>query len=112
MRGDFCFCAGFCWLSSLTLFVLLCTNAAASDFRFDRDTFAFANQTVFEYHEGHPSLLRPSTVIRDAYNRHSFVLCSSASQFMMLACFYRHSAMFDYSYYVPPSQHQSLGFGL
>src|SRR2546423_14559982 len=26
-------------------------DGAASEFRFDRDTFAFANQTVFEYHE-------------------------------------------------------------
>ncbi|PYK65292.1 MAG: hypothetical protein DME50_09055 [Verrucomicrobia bacterium] len=95
MRGDFCFRAGFCWLSSLTLFVLLCTNAAASDFRFDRDTFAFANQTVFEYHEGHPSLRRPSTVRRDAYKRHCFVLCRTAMQFKKFARFDPHSAPLD-----------------
>ncbi|PYJ24588.1 MAG: hypothetical protein DME91_08395 [Verrucomicrobia bacterium] len=95
MRGDFCFCAGFCWLSALTLFVLLCTNAAASDFRFDRDTFAFANQTVFEYHEGHPSLRRPSTVRRDAYKRHCFVLCRTAMQFKKFARFDPHSAPLD-----------------
>ena len=26
-------------------------DGAATEFRFARDTFAFANQTVFEYHE-------------------------------------------------------------
>jgi hypothetical protein len=46
------------------LFVVLLTagRAIASDFRFDRDTFAFANETVFEYHDGHPHLREPSAI--------------------------------------------------
>jgi hypothetical protein len=95
MRGNSCFCAGFCWRSTLAAFVLACTNAPASDFRFDRDTFAFANQTVFEYHEGHPSLRKPSTVRRDAYKRHCFVLCRTAMQFKKFARFDPRSAPLD-----------------
>ena len=56
-------------------------SAGEPEFRFDRDTFAFANQTVFEYHEGHASLRKKSAVKRDAYNRHCFVLCRTAMQF-------------------------------
>jgi hypothetical protein len=94
MRGNFYFCAGFCWLSALTSFVLLCTNVAASDFRFDRDTLAFANQTVFEYHEGHPSLRKGPTRL-DAYKRHCFVLCRTAVQFKKFARFDPRSAPLD-----------------
>src|SRR5438046_10136749 len=63
------------------------TSVGAADFQFDRDTPAFANQTVFEYHEGHPSLRRPSTVRRDTYKRHCFVLCRSGRQFKKFARF-------------------------
>jgi hypothetical protein len=45
--------AGFWQLGVFGVFVLLRSGAAASDFHFDRDALAFANQTVFEYHEGH-----------------------------------------------------------
>jgi hypothetical protein len=95
MRCNSCFCAGFCWRSTLAVFVLACANAVASDFRFDRDTFAFANQTVFEYHEGHPSLRKPSTVRRDAYKRHCFVLCRTAMQFKKFARFDPRSTPLD-----------------
>jgi len=73
------------------------TAALADDaqFRFDRDTFAFANQTVFEYHEGHASLRKTSTVKRDAYNRHCFVMCRTAMQFKKFARFDPHSAPLD-----------------
>jgi len=73
------------------------TAALAEDaqFRFDRDTFAFANQTVFEYHEGHASLRKKSTVKRDAYNRHCFVMCRTAMQFKKFARFDPHSAPLD-----------------
>ena len=65
-------------------------------FRFDRDTFAFANQTVFEYHEGHASLRRPSATKRDAYNRHCFVMSRTALQFKKFARFEpRHAALDD-----------------
>src|SRR5262249_26881965 len=62
-------------------------SAGEPEFRFDRDTFGFANQTVFEYHEGHPSLRKKSVVKQDAYNRHCFVLCRTAMQFKKFARF-------------------------
>jgi len=62
-------------------------GAAASEFRFDRDTFTFANQTVFEYHEGHASLRKRSATKQDAYNRHCFVMCRTAAQFKKFARF-------------------------
>jgi len=73
------------------------TAALADDaqFRFDRDTFAFANQTVFEYHEGHASLRKTSKVKRDAYNRHCFVMCRTAMQFKKFARFDPHAARLD-----------------
>jgi hypothetical protein len=66
-----------------------------STFRFDRDTFAFANQTVFEYHEGHASLRKPSATKRDAYNRHCFVMCRTAMQFKKFARFAPRSRPLD-----------------
>ena len=87
--------AGVCWLSAVAAVTLAHANASASDFRFDRDTFAFANQTVFEYHEGHASLRKPSAVKRDAYNRHCFVLCRTAMQFHKFARFDPRSAPLD-----------------
>jgi hypothetical protein len=87
--------AGFCRLSAFVVVALAGTNAATAEFRFDRDAFAFANQTVFEYHEGHPSLRKASTVKRDAYNRHCFVLCRTAMQFKKFARFDPGSAPLD-----------------
>jgi hypothetical protein len=60
---------------------------AASEFRFDRDTFGFANQTVFEYQNGHASLRKTSATKRDAYNRHCFVMSRTAVQFKKFARF-------------------------
>src|SRR5882724_12485325 len=87
--------AGVCWLSAVAAVTLAHANASASDFRFDRDTFAFANQTVFEYHEGHASLRKPSAVKRDAYNRHCFVLCRTAMQFKKFVRFEPRSTPLD-----------------
>jgi hypothetical protein len=87
--------AGFWQLGAFVALVLLRSSAAASDFHFDRDTFAFANQTVFEYHEGHPSLRRGSATRRDAYKRHCFVLCRTAMQFKRFARFDPRSAPLD-----------------
>jgi hypothetical protein len=87
--------AGVCWLSAVAAITLAGVNATASEFRFDRDTFAFANQTVFEYHEGHPSLRTGSAVKKDAYNRHCFVLCRTAMQFRKFARFDPKSAPLD-----------------
>jgi hypothetical protein len=78
-------CVG--WLSAVAVISVAAVSAAEPEFRFDRDTFAFANQTVFEYHEGHASLRKASTVKRDAYNRHCFVLCRTAMQFKKFARF-------------------------
>jgi hypothetical protein len=70
-------------------------DGAASEFRFDRDTFAFANQTVFEYHEGHASLRKQSATKRDAYNRHCFVMSRTAAQFKKFARFEPRSTPLD-----------------
>jgi hypothetical protein len=75
------------WFGAIAVVTSASATTAPSKFRFDRDTFAFANQTVFEYHEGHPSLRKPSTVRRDAYKRHCFVLCRTALQFKKFARF-------------------------
>jgi hypothetical protein len=83
------------WLSAVALIAVASPSAAEQEFRFDRDTFAFANQTVFEYHEGHASLRKPSAVKRDAYNRHCFVLCRTAMQFKKFARFDPEGAPLD-----------------
>src|SRR6266700_2844894 len=75
------------WLTAVAAVTLPRVTCIASEFHFDRDTFAFANQTVFEYHEGHPSLRRGSSVRRDMYKRHCFVLCRTAMQFKKFARF-------------------------
>ncbi len=77
---------GVAWLSAVAISATS-ARAVEPEFRFDRDTFAFANQTVFEYHEGHASLRKKSAVKRDAYNRHCFVLCRTAMQFKKFARF-------------------------
>jgi hypothetical protein len=87
--------AGVGWLSAVVVMSVAPSSAAEPEFRFDRDTFAFANQTVFEYHEGHASLRKKSAVKRDAYNRHCFVLCRTAMQFKKFARFDPHSAPLD-----------------
>ena len=86
---------GICWLSALAAAIAAQATAAGSDFRFDRDTFDFANQTVFEYHEGHASLRRGSAVKKDAYNRHCFVMCRTATQFKKFARFEPRSTRLD-----------------
>jgi len=75
------------WLAAVAAVTVPRATAIASEFRFDRDTFAFANQTVFEYHDGHPSLRRGSSVRRDMYKRHCFVLTRTTMQFKKFARF-------------------------
>jgi hypothetical protein len=86
---------GACWLGAFAAVTFACAGGTPSDFRFDRDTFAFANQTVFEYHEGHASLRKPSATKRDAYNRHCFVMCRTAAQFKKFARFEPRSTSLD-----------------
>lgn len=85
---------GACWLGAFAV-VMMARAGDGSEFRFDRDTFAFANQTVFEYHEGHASLRKPSATKRDAYNRHCFVMCRTAVQFKKFARFDPQSTPLD-----------------
>jgi hypothetical protein len=82
------------WLSGVAISATP-ARAVEPQFHFDRDTFAFANQTVFEYHEGHASLRKKSAVKRDAYNRHCFVMCRTAMQFEKFARFDPQSAPLD-----------------
>src|SRR2546429_749266 len=73
------------WLGVFAIVTLAHARDTTAAFGFDSDTFAFANQTVFEYHEGHASLRRPSATKRAAYNRHCFVMARAAMQFKNVA---------------------------
>lgn len=83
------------WLCAFAAVIFARAGDTTSEFRFDRDTFAFANQTVFEYHEGHASLRKSSATKRDAYNRHCFVMSRTAVQFKKFARFEPRSAPLD-----------------
>lgn len=87
MLGTWAKSVGACWLCLFAAVTFARADKASSQFRFDRDTFAFANQTVFEYHEGHASLRKSSETKRDAYNRHCFVMSRTAAQFKKFARF-------------------------
>jgi hypothetical protein len=86
---------GVFWLGVFAAVPVAHARDTTPAFRFDRDTFAFANQTVFEYHEGHASLRKPSATKRDAYNRHCFVMCRTAMQFKKFARFEPRSKPLD-----------------
>jgi hypothetical protein len=62
---------------------------AAADFRFDRDTLAFTNSTVFEYHEGRVSShkSKAGTEKAKAYTRRCFVMSRTVLQFYKFARF-------------------------
>ncbi len=80
--------AGFWQLGAFAALVLLRSSAAASDFRFDRDTVGFANATVFEYREGHPYLRRQREKGEPKrYTRRCFVMCRTTMQFHKFARF-------------------------
>ena len=86
---------GLVWLG--VLFALGSTNAAAADFRFDRDTFVFANATVFKYYKG-IAFLRAGSATNDpatSYNRRCFVIARAAAQFHKFARFDPHGAPLD-----------------
>jgi hypothetical protein len=86
---------GVFWLGVFAAVTLAQGRDTTSAFCFDRDTFAFANQTVFEYHQGHASLRKPSATKQDAYNRHCFVMCRTALQFKKFARFDARGAPLD-----------------
>jgi hypothetical protein len=73
---------------------LAAPGALGSDFRFDRDTLAFANETVFEYRDGLARLRKPSAARsqRRPYTSRCFVMSRSAMQFRKFARFDPHGA--------------------
>jgi len=95
MLGTWGKSVGVWWLSAFAAVAFARTDVPAAQFRFERDTFAFANQTVFEYHEGHASLRKSSATKKDAYNRHCFVMSRTAAQFKKFARFEPRSAPLD-----------------
>jgi hypothetical protein len=61
----------------------------ARSFRFDRDTLAFTNMTVFEYSGGHVQSTRPKDASdkKQRYTRRCFIMSRSALQFYKFARF-------------------------
>jgi hypothetical protein len=86
---------GIWWLGVFAAVTFARADVGAPEFRFDRDTFAFANQTVFEYHDGHASLRKASATKKDAYNRHCFVMSRTVMQFKKFARFEPRSTPLD-----------------
>jgi hypothetical protein len=77
------------WLSALSVFALPRGSAAAAEFCFDRDTFAFQNATVLKYHDG-IAFFRPKSEASDpanSYTRRCFVMTRTAMQFRKFARF-------------------------
>lgn len=79
MRAAFC-------IAALFIGGLHCAKAERP-FDFQRDTFGFANMTVFEYENGIPHLRRGETAKQDRYTRRCFVLSRAVWQFRKFACF-------------------------
>jgi hypothetical protein len=66
---------------------LVARGSGAPNFRFDHDTLAFANETVFEYREGHAYSRKSDSHRVRPYTRRCFVLCRAAMQFRKFARF-------------------------
>jgi hypothetical protein len=75
-------CAGVClWISSAA-------DAAGRPFSFARDTFAFGNETLLEYHQGHASLRRENGKQKPKrFTQHCFVMSRGVAQFRKFARF-------------------------
>lgn len=75
-------CAGFfLWLFSAA-------GAAGHPFSFHRDTLAFANETVLEYHQGHASPRYENLAQKPKrFTQHCFVMSRSVAQFRKFARF-------------------------
>jgi hypothetical protein len=87
--GNWFTSAGFCRLGILVALTLVGTRAVASEFRFDRDTFAFQNATVLKYKDGLPYLQVKASREDPAnrYTRRCFVMSRTAMQFRKFARF-------------------------
>jgi hypothetical protein len=93
-------CRGSANLFSLALTLVAALtgpSAFASDFRFGRDTFAFANETVFEYDHGVAHLRKPSgsESKQRPYNSRCFVMSRAVMQFRKFARFDSRGAPLD-----------------
>ncbi len=83
------------WLTAwcLVLFVSGCMHqpppeTAARQFRYEADTFAFANETVWKYENGrHLPRARSNNTDGDRYTHHCFVMVRAAVQFWKFARF-------------------------
>lgn len=70
------------FLASACLWTLSGSVQAERPFAFQRDTFAFANETVFEYHDGRPSLRRENSSQKaKRFTQRCFVMSRSVVQF-------------------------------
>ena len=81
--------AGVWWLGAVVVISVAPANAAAPEFRFDRDTLAFQNATVLKYHDG-IAFFRPTSDVSDPannYTRRCFVMTRAAMQFRKFARF-------------------------
>ncbi|MBV9009895.1 MAG: hypothetical protein JO354_12140 [Verrucomicrobia bacterium] len=68
---------------------------AERPFDFKRDTFGFANMTVFAYENGVPHLRHDDPAKQERYTRRCFVLSRSAWQFRKFARFAPHAPAID-----------------
>jgi hypothetical protein len=86
--------ANFCLFAFSFVAALAAPGAPGSDFRFDRDTLAFANETVFEYRDGLARLRKPPAARsrRRPYTSRCFVMSRSVMQFRKFARFDPHGA--------------------
>ncbi len=71
----------------VTFLACIASANAERPFRFDRDTFGFANMTVFEYQDGVAHLRRGEAAKQDRYTRRCFVLSRAVWQFRKFARF-------------------------
>jgi hypothetical protein len=79
-------------------FVLLAAAVSARaerPFDFERDTFGFANMTVFAYENGVPHLRHGDQEKQERYTRRCFVLSRSVWQFRKFARFDPHASPID-----------------
>jgi hypothetical protein len=87
MRVRICIVAASIWVTL--------TANAERPFNFQRDTFGFANMTVFEYENGIPHLRRGEAAKQDRYTRRCFVLSRAVWQFRKFARFDAHAPAID-----------------
>src|SRR5438477_5274684 len=87
MDGRWLVAAAICCASTAATFGLSRPNAP--DFRFERDTFAFVNSTVFEYRDGqiYARNSSPDKNKPQSYTRRCFVMSRAALQFYKFARF-------------------------